>query len=63
MALRVHRVSAAQWAHLAATRLEGAPPRPVVIDLGAIEAEEDLARRMRTEHAQIQAYIDALATN
>ena len=34
--------------------------RPV-IDLVALEAEEDPGRRMRDEHAQIQAYVDALA--
>ena len=60
MALRIHRVSGAQWARLATTRLEEATSERV-IDLVALEAEEDAGRRMRAEHARIQAYIDALA--
>ena len=60
MALRIHRVSAARWAQLAAARLDDAG-RGTVVDLVALEAEEDPGRRMRAELARIQAFVDALA--
>lgn len=59
MPLRIHPVSPARWAQLAATRFDGANDRRV-IDLTALEAETNPGRRMRCEHARIQAYIDAL---
>jgi len=60
MALRIHRVSGARWARLAASRLEDAVAERT-IDLVALEAEEDPGRRMRAEHARIEAHVDALA--
>jgi hypothetical protein len=60
MALRIHRVSAARWARLAASRYEDAT-NGATIDLVALEAEENPGRRMRTEHARIQACVNALA--
>ena len=60
MALRIHRVSAARWARLAATRHDDSTGRPV-IDLVALHAEDAPGGRMRAEHARIQSYVDALA--
>ncbi len=57
--LRMHRVSASRWARLAATRLAYATEHPE-IDLVELEAAPDQARRLRAEHALIQAYVDAL---
>jgi len=60
MPLRIHPVSRAQWERLAASRFDEADDRRV-IDLVGLEAETDPGRRMRSEHARIQAYVDALA--
>ena len=60
MPLRIHPVSRPQWERLAATRFDDANDRRV-IDLVGLEAEADPGRRMRSEHARIQAYVDALA--
>jgi hypothetical protein len=60
MPLRIYPLSRVRWARLAATRFDDTNERRV-IDLVALEAETDPGRRMRSEHAHIQAYIDALA--
>jgi len=59
MALRMHRVSAATWQQRAATRL-AYEPAPSTIDLVALDAETDPRRRVHTEVALIQAYVDGL---
>jgi hypothetical protein len=59
MALRIHRVSASQWAQLAATRRDTSPTDGRVIDLTGRSAF-DRSRPYRVELALIQAYIDAL---
>ena len=59
MPLRIYPVSPAQWKRLAVTRYDASDRR--LIDLVDLEAETDPGRRMRTEHARIQAYLDALA--
>jgi hypothetical protein len=59
MPLRIYPVSRAQWERLAATRFDTDDRR--VIDLVGLEAETDPGRRMRSEHARIQAYVDGLA--
>lgn len=56
MTLRMHRVSASRWEQLAASR------RPV--DLTAAEPVVPRAakgRKMREEHAAIQAQVDAMS--
>jgi len=58
MPLRIYPLSHVQWDRLAAARYDACDPR---IDLVDLEAETDPGRRMRTEHARIQAYLDALA--
>ena len=60
MPLRIYPVSRVQWAALAATRHDDACDRRV-IDLVALEAETDPGRRIQSEHARIQAHLDALA--
>ena len=60
MPLRIYPVSRTQWARRASTRLDVTNDRRV-IDLVELEAETDPGRRIRTEHARIQAYLDALA--
>jgi hypothetical protein len=60
MPLRIYPVSRVQWARLAATRYDDAYDRRV-IDLVDLEHETDPGRRIRTEHARIQTYLDALA--
>ena len=59
MPLRIHPLTRLQWARLAATRYDACDRR--LIDLVELEAETDPGRRMQTEHARIQAYVDALA--
>jgi hypothetical protein len=59
MTLRMHPVSASRWEQLAATRhpidlTEEPAPR-------AASARADKGRRRRSEHAAIQAQVDALA--
>ena len=56
MTLRMHPVSASRWAQLAATRhpidlTEETSPRP----------RPDIGRRRRSEHADIQAQLAAIA--
>ena len=60
MPLRIYPVSHAEWARLAATRLDVANDRRV-IDLVELEAETDPGRRIRGEHARIQSCVDALS--
>jgi len=59
MPLRIYPVSHAMWARLAESRFDANDRR--VIDLVDLEAETDPGRRIRGEHARIQAYVDALA--
>ena len=59
MPLRIYPLSRVQWERLAVTRFDACDRR--FIDLVDLEAETDPGRRMRTEHARIQAYLDALA--
>ena len=54
MTLRMHPVSAARWAQLAASR------HPVDITEPA-RPRTDTGRRRRTEHAAIQAQVAAIA--
>jgi len=60
MTLRMHPVSKARWERLAAMRRAyGAARSP--IDLMELEAETaDPCRRVRAEHALIQAHVEAL---
>src|SRR5262249_37384746 len=60
MPLRIHPVSRERWARLAATRFDDTNDGRV-IDLVALEAETHPGRRIRSEHALIQAQVDALA--
>jgi len=60
MPLRIYPVSHMQWERLAASRFDDAKDRRV-IDLVALEGETDPGRRMRGEHARIQACVDGLA--
>jgi hypothetical protein len=59
MPVRIYPLSPVQWKRLAATRYDACDRR--LIDLVDLEAETDPGRRMRSEHARIQAYLDALA--
>jgi hypothetical protein len=61
MPLRIYPLSPVQWERLAVTRYDACDRR--FIDLVDLEAETDPGRRMRTEHARIQAYLDALASS
>jgi hypothetical protein len=60
MPLRMHRVSAARWHRLAASR-QPSEAGPSELDLIALEIESaDPRRRARAEVELIQAYVDAM---
>lgn len=65
MTLRMHPVSASRWAQLAATRL----PIDLVAETSktptataTTKSNPPKARRLQTEHAEIQARVDSLAS-
>jgi hypothetical protein len=60
MALRMHRVSAARWRRLAASRLAN-DARPSEIDLIALEVEStDPRKRAHAEVTLIEKWVEAL---
>jgi hypothetical protein len=59
MPVRIYPLSPLQWKRLAASRYDACDRH--LIDLVDLGAETDPGRRMRSEHARIQAYLDALA--
>ena len=62
MPLRMHRVSAARWHRLAASRLAD-EAGPSEIDLIALEVESaDPRKRARAAVTLIQRYVEALET-